>query len=318
MKTLRVSCLLLALIAALAAAGPALAASTQTVTVNPDVGPPGTRFLFFANGFTPGERLSFWLNRPDGQTQAAAVADLQRANSDGSGVWSWTAPSDAARGAWQMVAHGRTSGVEAVIAFAIGDTPVPDAGQPFNVEPRSGAPGTLFRFFASGFNPGEYVEVRVRQPDGAEVTDGLVVAEPASASGRIDGSWTSPSNAATGSWQIVARGAASGIVRAIPITIGAPTTAPARLDVSPDVGSRGMRFSFSATGFAPDEQIGIWLNLPDGRVVAAEVEGVTRAAPDGRAGWTWVAPADGPLGSWQMVAHGTTSGVEVVASFVLR
>ena len=78
-----------------------------------------------------------------------------------------------------------------------------------------------------------------------------------------------------------------------------------------------MRISFSGTGFTPDEDIKVWLNLPDGRVVPTEVEGVLRAAPDGRVGWTWVVPADGPLGTWQMVAHGVKSGVEGVATFTV-
>jgi len=38
----------------------------------------------------------------------------------------------------------------------------------------------------------------------------LVVSEPASADGRIDGSWASPVGAAPGAWQIIARGAANG------------------------------------------------------------------------------------------------------------
>jgi hypothetical protein len=48
------------------------------------------------------------------------------------------------------------------------------------------------------------------------------------------------------------------------------------------------------------------------------VEGVLRAAPDGRAGWTWVAPQDAQRGVWQMVAHGRTSGIEVVGSFTIQ
>jgi len=111
---------------------------------------------------------------------------------------------------------------------------------------------------------------------------------------------------------------ASGVTRTIAIAIEAPTQGRTRLEVSPAEGAPGQRFVFSATGFAPEEEISIWLNRPDGSVVAAEIEGIPRAAPDGRAGWTWVAPADAPLGSWQMVAHHRTSGIEAVASFTLR
>jgi hypothetical protein len=319
MKTFRILFLMLGLLALLASARPAAAESPPTVA--PTVGPPGTRFLFFAAGFAPDERLSFWLNRPDGRVQAADVVDLQRASSAGEAVWTWTAPQDAPRGGWQMVAHGRTSAVERVIAFTVGDPPAPYAPQPSNVTPRSGIAGTLFTFYAAGFTAGEYVDVQVRGPDGVTVTiedKSLVVSEPASDAGRIDGSWTSPETAAPGDWQIVARGADSGVTQTIAVTIVSQASAPPQLTAVPDEGVPGMRFSFSGTGFTPDEEIRVWLNLPDGRVVATEVEGITRAGPDGRVGWTWVAPADGPLGGWQMVAHGIKSGTEAVAPFTLR
>jgi hypothetical protein len=319
MKPLRIWWVLLGLLGALACFAPASAASATSFTVTPEIGPPGTRFLFFASGFAAHEQLSFWLNHPNGQAQNAVVTDFDRTDTNGNAVWTWTAADDTARGGWQMVAHGRKSGVEAVIPFTIGDPPAPDATQPSNVEPRSGDPGALFRFFATGFKPGEYVDVQVHQPDGTAVTAGLTVSEPASPAGRIDGSWTSPATATAGEWQIIARGAESGFVQTLTVTIGTPSAAaPAQLVATPAVGSPGLRFSFSATGFAADEQLSIWVNRPDGSSVAVEVEGATRAGPDGRAGWTWLAPADAPLGDWQMVAHGRTSGREAVASFTLR
>jgi hypothetical protein len=299
------------------------AAAEPAPTVSPAVGPPGTRFLFAASGFAPDERLSFWLNRPDGRVEAAIIYDLDRSSSAGDAVWTWTAPQDAPRGGWQMVIHGRTSAVEYAIPFAVGDPAMPSgsAAPPFNVTPRSGIAGTLFIFYAAGFTAGEYVDVQVHGPGGATIQIGdtsLVVSEPASSGGRIDGSWTSPASAAPGDWQIVARGADSGVTQTIVVTIVSQSSTPPQLSATPAAASPGMRFSFSGTGFTPDEEIRIWLNLPDGRVVAAQVEGVTRAAPDGRVGWTWLSPAEGPKGSWQMVAHGAKSGAEAVASFRLQ
>jgi hypothetical protein len=319
MKTALITFLALALLALLASARPAAAEPSPTVA--PAVGPPGTRFLFFAAGFAPDEQLSFWLNRPDGSVQAAEVFDGRRSSTAGEAVWTWTAPQDAPRGGWQIVAHGRESAVERVIAFTVGDPPAPYAPQPYNVTPRSGLAGTLFVFYAAGFTAREFVDVEVRGPDGAVVRFGdksLVVSEPATDAGRIDGSWTSPESAAPGDWQIVARGAESGVTQTITLTITSRASTAPQLTAIPDEGMPGMRFSFSGAGFTPDEEIKVWLNLPDGRVVATEVEGILRAAPDGRVGWTWVAPADGPLGAWQMVAHGLKSGVEAVASFTLR
>ena len=311
--------ILLAMLVILPSVRPAAADSPPTVS--PEIGPPGTRFLFFAAGFAPNEQLSFWLNRPDGQVQAAVVLDLKRTSTTGEAVWTWTAPQDAPRGAWQMVAHGRKSAVERVIPFTVGDQPAPSAPQPYGVTPRSGPSGTLFTFYAAGFTAREFVTVQVHGPDGTVVPfddKSLMVSEPASDAGRIDGSWTSPESAAPGDWQIVARGNDSGVTQTITVTITPRASTPAQLMAIPSEGTPGMRFSFSGAGFTPDEEIRVWLNLPDGRVIATEVEGILRAAPDGRVGWTWVAPTDGPLGAWQMVAHGATSGVEAVAPFTLR
>jgi hypothetical protein len=316
MKTLRFIGLVLGLLALLASARPAAAETSSTVA--PSEGPPGTRFVFIAAGFTPNEQLSFWLNLPDGRVQVAGITEPQRATAQGEATWVWTAPQDAPLGVWQMVAHGRGSGVERVIAFTI-VAPTPTDTLPYGVVPTSGSPGTVFHFYATGFRALEGIVMEARGPSDAIVTEGFVLLGPANADGRVDGSWTAPANAAPGDWQMVARGVNSDVTRAIPITIlpgNAP--APATLSASPGLGSPGLRFSFSGAGFAPDEEISVWLNLPDGRVVAARVEGITRAGPDGRVGWTWVAPAEGPLGDWQMVAHGIKSGTEAVASFALR
>ncbi|MFL5801043.1 MAG: hypothetical protein ACJ8CR_04800 [Roseiflexaceae bacterium] len=317
MRTLRITGILLALLCALVVV-PLVAAQPLT-TVAPKIGPPGTRFLFSANEFASRERLSFWLNRPDGHIEVPYIPEEHRANESGDAVWTWEAPSDALRGAWQMVVHGLSSGAERVIDFTIGEPPSPDAGQPYGVDPRAGVPGRLFRFFANGFSAGEYVDVRLRGPNGTETTEGLMVSQPANPDGRIDGSWNSPAGAAPGEWQILARGADSGVTRTIPITLQPPAPGGTPyLDVSPNVGAPGMRFVVSATGFMADEEISIWLNQPDGRAVPTTVEGVLRAAPDGRAGWTWVAPQDIQRGAWQMVAHGRRSGVEVVGSFTIQ
>jgi hypothetical protein len=316
MRTLRIAGIVLVLLGALVAV-PLVAAQPST-TVTPTLGPPGTRFLFFASGFAERDRLSFWMNRPDGQIEVPYIPEEHRANTFGEAVWTWESSSGSQRGVWQMVAHGR-SGVERVIDFTIGDPPQPDAGQPYGVNPRAATPGSLFRFFAVGFTAGEYVSVQVNGPGGAVVTEGLSVAQPASPDGRIDGSWNSPSSAAAGEWRIIARGADSGVTQTIPITLQAPASAAApQMQISPAVGAPGMRFAVSATGFATNEELAVWLNLPDGSTATTTVEGVLRAAPDGRAGWTWVAPQDAQRGVWQMVAHGRTSGIEVVGSFTIQ
>jgi hypothetical protein len=296
------------------------AGAAPSSSVQPQAGSPGTRFLFFADGFAAAEPVSIWLNAPDGRVLAAEDRSLDRTSASGAATWTWTAPADAPLGAWQMVAHGRQSAIEQIIPFTIGQAPPADTtSQPFNVVPADGVPGTLFRFFASGFEGREFVYVSVNGPAGTLKSPALVVPRTADPSGRVDGSWTSPADAAPGAYQIVIQSDHSGVTRTIPVTIhSAQAGPPPQLTVTPTSGVPGARFVASGTGFGADEQISVWLNAPDGRVIAAEIEGIAEAAPDGRVGWTWVAPKDAPLGGWQMVAHGRTSGIEAVAGFTLQ
>ena len=111
----------------------------------------------------------------------------------------------------------------------------------------------------------------------------------------------------------------SGVTRTIPVSIrAAQASQPPQLTVTPAAAALGARFVFSGTGFGANEKISIWLNAPDGRVLPAEIEGIAEAAPDGRVAWTWVAPQDAQLGAWQLVAHGRTSGIELVVGFTLQ
>ena len=98
---------------------PAPAPNRPAPRVSPEVGRPGMLFIFDAAGFQPGERLSAWVNTPDGKIAGLDEGDLNPATSDGRASWSWTAPTNAAPGAYSMVIHGRASGIEQVVAFTI-------------------------------------------------------------------------------------------------------------------------------------------------------------------------------------------------------
>jgi len=310
--------ILIGILAALLLAPTASAAPTSTV--QPQVGPPGTRFLFFTDGFAADEPISIWLNAPNGKVIAAEDPALGHSSATGAATWTWTAPADAPLGSWQMVGHGRHSGNEQVIPFTIGQVASSDTGgQPFNVVPNDGVPGTLFRFYAIGFEAREFVYVSVSGPTGVLKDPALTIPRTADPSGRVDGSWTSPNTIAPGAYQIVIQSDHSGVTRIIPVTIHAAQAGPPpALAVAPAAGAPGARFVFSGSGFGANEKLSIWLNAPDGHVLPAEIEGIAETAPDGRVGWTWVAPKDAPLGAWQMVAHGRTSGIEAVVGFTLQ
>src|SRR5215217_9229927 len=111
-----------------ASAGIPTQGRTPTATVQPQSGPPGTRFLFFTDGFAADEPISIWLNAPDGRVLAAEDQALENSSASGAATWTWTAPADAALGTWQMVGHGRRSGNEQIIPFTIGQPAPSDTG----------------------------------------------------------------------------------------------------------------------------------------------------------------------------------------------
>jgi hypothetical protein len=318
MSTLRRWMILVGLCGALLL--PQSAAAAPVTNVQPPAGPAGTQFLFFASGLAANERVGIWLNAPDGRILAASAPELRRTTAYGDATWTWMAPADAPSGVWRMVIYGQTSTVTLVIPFTIGQpAPPANATQPFNITPAHGVPGTLFRFFAAGLEPREIVDISVSGPNGPLKSPALTTPGKAGPDGRIDAGWASPADATPGAWLINVLGTHSTRALTIPVTIDPAAASPsAQLSVQPASGAPGTRFVFSATGLRADEEISIWLNVPDGRVLVAEIEGNAQAAPDGRAGWHWIAPADAPLGTWQMVAHGRDSGIEVVASFTLQ
>jgi hypothetical protein len=86
--------------------------------VVPPGGNPGSTFTFYASGFTPGERVGYWLNPPAGAV--VTIVDQQLyANSDGQFSTIWMTPGDVTPGTWQLVAQGTASGVLQVISFQI-------------------------------------------------------------------------------------------------------------------------------------------------------------------------------------------------------
>lgn len=202
----------------------------------------------------------------------------------------------------------------------------------FNVEPKAGGPGTRFAFMATGFLGLERVDVWLNDPDGNPRDLRAEHLDPATGFGRVDWFWTAPSSIRAGSWQAVARGRQSGVQRIIPFEIGGapgggqpglPVATPGGqpgvdYNVEPKLGGSGTRFAFVAFGFKPDEEVGVWLNTPDGQPLPARAEHLDRATSQGRVDWYWTAPPGLRAGTWQMLVLGKRSGVQRIIPFQLR
>ncbi len=185
--------------------------------------------------------------------------------------------------------------------------------------PPVGLPGTEFRFSGDGFLPHERVTYWIDRPDGTVKGNSQDYVTHADQYGRAEWTWRAPAGAISGTWFMVARGADSGFAQRIPFEIstnprqGDPTGQQAA--AVPPIGSAGTRFLFVARGFAGDERVSYWLNVPDGSIVGGA--NFVTTADDGRAEWSWQSPASAPRGTWQMVARGS-SGVERIINFEVR
>jgi hypothetical protein len=221
----------------------AAAAATQP-SVTPAVSGPGTRFDFVATGFkgdpkendddtfNDAEKVSFWINTPDGQTIKATDDDgdlsYERASRDGQAAWSWLAPEDAIPGAYSLVAHGNESGLNVVIPFRVeGSTRGVLVAMPYTVTPAAGTSGANFSFVINGFkgdpkdgdedksNNAELVSFWINTPDGktikairagADEDDSDASVERASRSGQVELTWQAPAGAIPGTYTLVAHG----------------------------------------------------------------------------------------------------------------
>ncbi len=105
--------------------------------------------------------------------------------------------------------------------------------------------------------------------------------------------------------------------------MGVPQAAQAQsFNVEPNVAPPGSSFDFFADGFNSVEQVGVWVNNPDGTVSdIVDVDGdvvLVFSNSDGRADWSVFIDTGSPTGFYQMVALGVDSGVQVVIPFEVR
>jgi hypothetical protein len=185
-----------------------------------------------------------------------------------------------------------------------------------NVNPAVGNPGTRYSFIASGFQSRERVGVWLNRPDGRIITIGIEDPGRATREGRATWGWEAPRDALLGTYSMVAKGANSGIEYVIRFEIRSPTAIPASSNIEPKQANPGRLVVFYASGFRLDEDVRVWANSPDGKVVVVELE--SKQLADGRVDASWTVPRTAIAGTWQLVVHGVDSGFEQVLSFVVR
>jgi hypothetical protein len=199
-----------------------------------------------------------------------------------------------------------------------------------NVQPKVGSFDTTFAFYATGFYDEEVVDVWLNTP--YHVSREVEVDElyEASGTGRLDWYWEPPADAAPGSWQMVAQGRTSGVIRVIDFEIRAdgmdyipPDTEDVKAyNVHPKSGPPGTEFAFYAAGFDADEsdddakeKVKLWLETPNWQQIDLGGEHLFVAPPSGRVDWAWTAPPDAQPGTWHMVILGRESDLKFVIPF---
>jgi hypothetical protein len=185
------------------------------------------------------------------------------------------------------------------------------------VSPQEGGVGTRFNFSADGFTPAERVDSWVTGPDGS--VNPRYPSVYADAKGAIVWSWDVAPGTANGKWNMTARGITSDVRVVIDFIVTGSTPTSLPTSVSPASGAAGTTFSFRVGGLKPGERVGAWLTQPDGKSRDFDPGKEFRAYADesGAVNWSWVAPANAPVGDWLANARGLDSNREVSFGFTI-
>lgn len=329
---------LAALILAAAVLLPATPARAVGSTVSPDLGPPGTRFTFVAEGFTPNELVRVSVRTPDGRvirfTDSRGIDIPVFADAAGYATWNFTAPSTTPDGAYVAEAVNVSGQIRRRLGFIVqtGSAPTelaaPQPSDNVMVRPEVGPPGTLFTFRTAGFQPIERVSIWLHSPEGSvsDLTADIGGRSQYYADSLGDLQWVVGTKSSTpdGRYVAVAVGASSGVTRIAAFTVqrGAVQAQPTPTDnisVTPTTGPPGTSFAFTATGFMPGEGVGIWIHRPDGTVATVSADGkAVKANQLGIATWSITVGSGLGDGTYAMVAQGIVSTQVRVRRFEVR
>ncbi len=310
--------------------------------VTPESGPPGTRFVFDAYGFEPGENVGVWLTAPD---QSTYGADFQ-ATADGQGSIAYeqigvTTSSDFTPGIWSLNAQGVNSKRQAVGYFRIDQARTPGVGDPNKlgqlihdqlpvrgdafILPLAAPAGTFFTFLASGYQSGETVSSWITAASGSSTAidpanvfldNGGTVQVDFGSVGLADGVYT-----------VVAQGLSSGVISTAAFKItndyvagpGTPRPPSSNGSVTPAQGGVGTVFQARGQNLRPDEELEYWVTEPTGVYVFFPIP--LYADSQGRIGYDPAfdleAPDDASPGVYGLHFRGKSSGVRVDIYFTL-
>lgn len=200
-------------------------------------------------------------------------------------------------------------------ALALSGFPAAARAAAGSASPTVAGPGTRIHFTATGFTPGERVDLWATPPGGAaRPRYPSVIAD---AQGGIVWSWDVAPGDPNGEWTMSALGVTSRVLLAIPFIVSGSTPLPDPISVSPARGAPGTTFVFEASGLTPSRRVAAWLVDPAGvsrDLVRGEDPNLVADAR-GTLRWTWTAPMEAPGGSWLMVVRDLGTNRELKVGF---
>lgn len=211
----------------------------------------------------------------------------------------------------------------------------------------SATAGAVLTVQGTGFAAGEPVSLWINVPDGTTIAqdslgqtntaiEGTVIPLHTPASADAYGAFTyslDTSGLPSGNYSLVADGQTSGVTEVSALTITGPAVSPAPPTVAGESTlAAGTMFNVQGAGYTADEPVSLWVNIPNGTTISSNSLGQTDTTIDGS-----VIPVDAmatadaygaftyslntaglPSGDYSLVAHGLTSGVEMVFKFTVN
>ncbi|NJM06947.1 hypothetical protein HC891_13390 [Candidatus Gracilibacteria bacterium] len=185
-----------------------------------------------------------------------------------------------------------------------------------SASPMQAQPGMRVHFDASGFTPGERIDLWVTAPSAA--SEPRYPSVNADSVGNAVWSWDVTANAEPGRWTMSARGSVSDQTLGIPFEV-VNSVAAATISVTPERGGRGTLFQFSASGFNANEPMDAWITGPDGVGIDLQKPGDQKPTADeqGVYRWSWTAPGDAIGGTYSVHTRGVQNRKQYNANFVV-
>jgi hypothetical protein len=198
---------------------------------------------------------------------------------------------------------------DAVAMFAAIVPATPAAAAVISAEPTFGNFDTTFSLFASGFQSNEIVDTWVSLPNRNTVSTGALRANE---NGTVKWAFTPNTSYGGGEYIAVAHGRVSGEVFVKFNVVAPPKEKPSDNNNNNDSTNNPVPIptlsertaQFSAQGYAPGENVGVWYNLPNGSVVAYKT---LTADAWGNLQFPFVVSQGWMFGGYQVVGRGWQS-----------